>query len=50
MSLLLMKLLCAEYAVILIVCCCEGNWKRALYWLGASILQISVIWMTKTGG
>jgi hypothetical protein len=45
MSLLLMKLLCAEYALILAVCLFEGNWKRALYWLGASILQVSIVWM-----
>lgn len=41
----LIRILLCEYLIILIVCTCEGNWKLALYWLGASILQTSVIWM-----
>lgn len=41
----LMKLLVAEYAVIAAVCLLEGNWPRFSYWVGASIITGSVIWM-----
>ncbi len=40
----LIRLLLVEYGVILVVCLWEKNLPRALYWLGASILQISILW------
>ena len=45
MSTWVMKLLIIEYAVIFVACSIEGNWKLALYWLGAIIIQTSVILM-----
>ena len=47
MSTFLIKLLLAEYAVVLIARCCERNWPRALYWLGAAFIQGAVLWMGK---
>jgi len=43
----LIRVLLLEYIIILAVCAYEGNWKLALYWLGASILQSSVILMAR---
>jgi len=47
MSTFLIKLLLAEYAVILVFCMVERNWPRALYWLGAAFIQGAVLWMGK---
>jgi hypothetical protein len=44
MSNLFIKILLAEYFVIMIVCAVEKNWARTLYWFGASLLQISILW------
>lgn len=32
------------YLIIMVVCMFEKNYARALYWFGASILQISILW------
>ena len=44
MSALLIKLLLVEYAGIMAACLFEKNYPKALYWLGASILQVSILW------
>jgi hypothetical protein len=44
MSQALMKIMLVEYLVILAACLGERNWPRALYWLGATVLQVSVLW------
>lgn len=44
MSQTLMKILLCEYGIIMVVCMIEQNWNRALYWIGACILQVAVIW------
>ncbi len=43
MSHLLMKLLLIEYGIITVTCLVEQNWVRALYWIGAMVLQTAVI-------
>ena len=45
MALWLVKGLLLVYLLILIVAVCEKDWKLALYWAGASVLQVSIIWM-----
>lgn len=45
MALWLVKSLLFVYVIIMIVALFEKDWKLAIYWLGASILQVSVIWM-----
>ena len=35
------------YVIIMGVCIFEKNWPRALYWFGACVLQISIIWGMK---
>lgn len=47
MSSWLMRCLLFEYIIIMIVCICEKNWIRALYWLGGSILQSSILFGMK---
>lgn len=42
-SSLLIKILLVEYIVILFVCIFEHNYYKALYWFGASILQVSIL-------
>ena len=44
MSQTLIKILCAEYFVIALVCIFEGNLPRTLYWCGAIILNLGVLW------
>ena len=44
MSNLLIKCLLFAYIVIMGVCLKEHNWAKALYWFGASILQVSILW------
>lgn len=44
MSTILIKLLLAEYLIIMAVCVAEKNWPRCLYWIGAAILQVSILW------
>lgn len=46
-SQLLIKLLLVEYVFIMGVCVYEKNWARTLYWFGASLLQISILWGMK---
>lgn len=43
----LIKILLLEYIVIMAVCIYERNWAKTLYWFGASILQISILWGMK---
>lgn len=40
----LIKILLIEYVIIMAVCVYEKNWARTLYWFGASLLQISILW------
>jgi hypothetical protein len=44
MSNLLIKILLIEYIIIMVVCVFEKNWARVLYWFGASLLQVSILW------
>ena len=41
----LMKGLCAFYVVLSGVFVWEGDYPRALYWLGAAIITTSVLWI-----
>lgn len=41
----LIKFLVLEYSIIMIVCLIEGNWRKATYWLGASVINIGVLLM-----
>ena len=47
MSNLLIKILLFEYIVIMMVCVVERNWAKTLYWFGASLLQVSILWGMK---
>jgi len=42
-SRVLMAILLLEYAAIAVVCLFEKDWVKALYWVGASVLQIAVL-------
>ena len=42
----LMVFLLCVYAAILLASAWEKNWVRALYWLGAMIIMVSVLLMT----
>jgi len=44
MSNLLIKCLLVVYIIIMGICLYERNWAKATYWLGASILQVSILW------
>ena len=33
------------YLVVVVVSAWEGNWPRALYWTGASLITTAVLWM-----
>jgi hypothetical protein len=46
-SSLLIKILLIEYVVIMAVCIYENNMPRTLYWFGASLLQVSILWGMK---
>lgn len=46
---LLMKVLLAEYAVIMAVYGFERNWPMTLYWFGAIILNAGVLLANKGG-
>jgi hypothetical protein len=39
--------LCAIYVVIAALSAYERNWPRVLYWVAATLLNVSVIWATK---
>lgn len=43
----LMQLLLIEYVLITGVCLWERDWPRTLYWAGAVVLQIGVMWGMK---
>jgi len=47
MSNWLIKALLVEYIVIMIVCLYERNYPRVLYWIGASLLQVGILWGMK---
>lgn len=47
MSNLLTKILLIEYVIIMVVCIFERNWPKSLYFGGACILQVSVLWGMK---
>jgi drug/metabolite transporter (DMT)-like permease len=33
------------YVIISIIFAVEGNWPKCTYWIGASIITCSVLWM-----
>lgn len=39
----LMKFLCLQYIIIAIVYAISRDWIKTMYWLGATILNISII-------
>ncbi len=41
----LMQGLAVFYVLVAIVFAFEGNWAKAAYWIGASIITTSVLWM-----
>ena len=43
----LMILLAAEYVVIAIAAACEKNYPRSLYFIGALVISIAVLWMSE---
>jgi hypothetical protein len=45
MSIYLIKTLIVFYAVILGACLIDRDWKMALYWIGAIVIQTSVLLM-----
>lgn len=45
---ILMKLFLLGYVLCAIASCFEGNYHRALYWVGASVITIAVLWGTGT--
>jgi hypothetical protein len=45
MSSVLMQALIVAYVVIACVSAYEGNWARVVYWISASTLTVSVLWM-----
>ena len=46
-STLLMKVLLVEYIILFFVCLCEHNFPKSLYWAGAAILTVSILWGMK---
>lgn len=44
----LMLILIAFYVVIVIAAALERNWPRALYFVGAIVISVAVLWMTET--
>lgn len=46
MSTGVMWLLIAAYGVIVIASAVERNWPRALYFVGAIVISVAVLWMT----
>jgi len=43
MSTIIMRILLAEYFVLVIACLYEKNWGRFVYWIGASLIQLAVL-------
>ena len=44
MSNLLIRILLFEYIIIMAACLWEHNYPKTLYWFGAAILQVSILW------
>jgi drug/metabolite transporter (DMT)-like permease len=42
----MMLLLIGIYAVITVTAAFERNWPRALYFIGAIVISVAVLWMT----
>ena len=42
---LLLKIFVAEYVVIMAAYIWDGNWPKAVYFLGAGILTGALLWM-----
>lgn len=42
---LLIKFLILQYIVLAIICGVEGYYAKALYWVGAVVLSLGVLWM-----
>jgi len=47
MSTWLIKSLLIQYFIIALVCVYEKNWAKVLYWIGASMLQVAILWGMK---
>ncbi len=47
MSSWLMKWLILQYILVFLFCLYERQWPRALYWLGAAILNVAILWGMK---
>lgn len=43
----IMRSFMIQYFVCAAVCVCEKNYPRALYWMSAGLLTISVLWGMK---
>jgi len=43
----LIKLLLVQYAIITVVCVYECNWPRVIYWVGAGLIQVGILWGMK---
>jgi len=46
-STIMMKGLMFVYFVVALVCLCENNYPRALYWVSAGFLTTSILWGMK---
>jgi hypothetical protein len=40
-----MQALVVVYVIIALVFATEGNWPKVLYWVAASLITTSVLWM-----
>ena len=47
LSNVMLKVLIVEYIVIGGVCVLEHNYPKALYWLSAGLISVSVLWGMK---
>ena len=47
MSNWLIKFLLVQYVIIALVCVYEHNWAKVLYWIGAGIIQVGILWGMK---
>jgi len=43
----MMCCLIAAYGAIIVASCVERNWPRALYFFGAIVISVAVLWMTQ---
>jgi len=41
--------LLVQYIGIAAVSCCERQWPRALYFIGAALITVGILWMGRNG-